>query len=83
MVWLFDDFDGGGEPPLNGASFQNIRFSSIMNKVISSADNCAQMHDDSETAVAKPDDIIESYSWNAMKNMKIMKQKRLLSISCE
>lgn len=83
MVWLFDDFDGGGEPPFNGASFQNIRFSSVVNKVVSNADNRVQTHDDSDIAVAKPNNTIESYSWNAMKNMKIIKQKRLLSISCE
>jgi hypothetical protein len=82
VVWLFDDFDGGGEPPIDGASYQSSRFSAIMNSAISSADNRAQKHDDSVAAVKNPDNNVESYSWNALKNMKIIKQKRLLSVEC-
>lgn len=82
MVWLFDDFDGGGEPPIDGASYQNSRFSAIMNSAISSADNREQKHDDSVAVVKNPDNYVESYSWNALKNMKIIKQKRLLSVEC-
>ena len=82
MVWLFDDFDGGGELPTNWASFQNNRFSPIVNKAISITDNRVQMLDDLVAAVEKPDNFVESYSWNALKNMKIMKQKNLLSVGC-
>jgi hypothetical protein len=82
VVWLFDDFDGGGEPPLDGASSQNSRFSTISNSPISCADNPAQKHDGSVAVVKNPDSFVESYSWNALKNMKIIKQKRLLSVGC-
>lgn len=76
VVWLFDDFEGGGEPPAGGAQISNSRFVSANNVTAKSTTVGPGIP---QNSIDKKGDqvvsLLHSYSWSDLKNMKTIKQK--------
>ena len=73
MVWLFDDFEGGGEPPDMKPSFSDIRFASKMPMYAEVSD--VQPTSVTNEALCENKSLLQSCSWDDLKKLRIIPQK--------
>ena len=65
-MWLFDDFEGGGEPPDMKPSFSDIRFAS---KILPSDVDSISLKNE---AMSENKNLIQSYSWDDLKKLRVI-----------
>ena len=69
VVWLFDDFEGGGEPPDMKPSFSDVRFAT------NTPSSEVQSISINNEAMSGNKSLLQSYSWDDLKKLRVIPKK--------